>query len=317
MDPFTHASIGLAVAKVCANPISITDPATMCIVAGSVFPDIDILLQKKGDLAYLKNHRGATHSLVGTLASAAIISGIACLAFRITDFPLLFFWALLGCWSHVFFDLFNSFGAQLLWPFINKKFSLGMMVSFDPVFIGLLLSYVFLDGNLGNYSIIAFLTYFAFRMYTRIRAARTLENIFGLFYNKISILPSLKGLYKWQFILEKDDCSIIGEMSFTSNKIKMLKYLKNFKEEKVEHVLSSEIGRFFREFTPFLHVSCEKNGDRKKYVLTDLRYFLARKFLHHAVVLTDENDTVIEQRFVPYSSAKRSHIIQTTEYQMS
>ncbi len=304
MDPLTHTAIGLAVAKVTGNAALISDPATMCIVAGSVFPDIDILLQKKGDMAYLKNHRGATHSLVGTVGSSAFIAGMACLIYGNPHFLTMFFWALLGCWAHVIFDLFNSYGAKLFWPFIKKKFSLGMMITFDPVFIGLLAGYIFAGSKLDKIFLAVFILYFAYRVFAWILTVRTLEKTFGDSYEKISLLPSLKGLYKWHFILEAEDCSIICEKSFLRNRIKIVKRLNNTSDARADHIMDSETGRFFSEFTPVYHVSCEKNGRNNRYIFTDMRYFLRNKFLHHAVVETDENDLVIKQTFNPYSMSR-------------
>ena len=120
MDPLTHTVIGLAVAKVTGNPAVMSEPATMCIVVGSVFPDIDILLQKWGDAIYLKNHRGVTHSILGLIASSVLIGGAASLIYH-TGFLSMFLWALLGCFAHGFFDTLNAFGAKLLWPFFVKN----------------------------------------------------------------------------------------------------------------------------------------------------------------------------------------------------
>ncbi|HPU42293.1 MAG TPA: metal-dependent hydrolase [Acetivibrio clariflavus] len=54
MDPITHGVIGLAVAKITGNEISLNDAVTISIVIGSIFPDIDIVFQKWGGLYLLK-----------------------------------------------------------------------------------------------------------------------------------------------------------------------------------------------------------------------------------------------------------------------
>ena len=202
MDPLTHTVIGLAVAKVTGNPVVMSEPATMCIVVGSVFPDIDILLQKWGDLIYLKNHRGVTHSILGLAAASLLIGAAATVIYHQASFLSMFLWALLGCFSHAFFDTLNAFGAKLLWPILDKKYSLGMLITFDPVFIGLLTGYIFAGGVVGNYCMAVFLIYFASRGMAKLFVIRELYAKYGDRFEHISLLPSMKGLFKWHFILE-------------------------------------------------------------------------------------------------------------------
>jgi inner membrane protein len=76
VDNLTHSLVGLAAAK--AGLERTTPYATLtCIVAANL-PDIDIVTLVRGPSVYLANHRGITHSIVGTLALAVA-------------FPLLFF----------------------------------------------------------------------------------------------------------------------------------------------------------------------------------------------------------------------------------
>lgn len=307
MDPLTHTAIGLAVAKVTGNPAVLSEPATMCIVAGSVFPDIDILLQKWGDAIYLKNHRGVTHSILGLIASSLLIGGAAALFYH-TSFVSMFLWALLGSFSHAFFDTLNAFGAKLLWPILDKKYSLNMLITFDPVFISLLAGYIFTGGIVGNCLMAAFLIYFASRGITKLFVIRELYTLYGDEYGRISLLPSMKGLFKWHFILEGRDFNIVGEKDILRNRIRIVKKLEKVQDAKVKKVLFSAVGRFFSEFTPVFHISCEKDGDIKRYVFIDMRYYLNNKFLHHAVLELDKNNSVIKQTFNPYS-INRSCII--------
>lgn len=301
MDPLTHTVIGLAVAKATGNPVIMSEPATICIVAGSVFPDIDILLQKWGDLMYLKNHRGVTHSILGLIVSSLLIGGIAALVFPGTSFVSMFLWSLLGSFAHAFFDTLNAFGAKLLWPILDKKYSLGMLITFDPVFIGLLAGYIFAGKVAGVFSLVLFLLYFASRGMAKLFVIRELYAKYGDEYERISLLPSMKGLFKWHFILEGKEFNIVGEKDIIRNRIRIVKKLKKLEDDKMENVLFSAVGRFFSEFTPVFHVACEKVGGINRYVFIDMRYYMKNKFLHHAVVELDENNSVVKQTFNPYS----------------
>jgi inner membrane protein len=76
LDNLTHSLVGLAAAKVGLERR--TPYAAFVCVAAANLPDVDILALVKGPAFYLANHRGITHSIVGTLALAVL-------------FPLLFF----------------------------------------------------------------------------------------------------------------------------------------------------------------------------------------------------------------------------------
>lgn len=301
MDPITHAVIGLAVAKATGNTVALAEPATLCIIAGSMIPDIDILLQRWGDMTYLKNHRGATHSIPGLIVSSAFIAGVMSLIFHGSGFLNLFLWALAGCISHAFFDLFNTYGAKLLWPFRGKKYSLGMLMSFDPLFAGLLSGYVFIGGRIGNLMLAAFGIYFASRGAARFLVMKELHRKYGSLYERISLLPSMKGLLKWHFVLEGSGFDIIGEKDILRNRIRIVKKLAKSADSKDDRVTSSPVGQFFSEFTPLSNVAVEKSGGIKRYVFTDMRYYVRNKFLHHAVLELDENNRIVRQTFNPYS----------------
>lgn len=305
MDPITHSAIGLTVAKAAGNPISLSDPATLCVLAGSVFPDIDILLQKKGDMYYLKNHRGATHSLVGTLISSAVIAAVACLIYGSPNYFTMFLWSLLGCCSHVLFDIFNSSGTKLLWPFTKKKFSLGMLITFDPIFLVLLVGHIGFGRPLQDIFLTVFLLHFAYRSFAWFLAFKRLEKNFGEYYGKITIIPSLKGLYKWHFILEGDDHYVIGEKHFLRNKLVVVKTLKKSDDALTDNIMNSETGEFFKEFSPHFHVKCEKRNETKRYVFTDMRFIMRDRFMYRGVVETDKNNVIVRQVFSPYSSLKK------------
>jgi inner membrane protein len=76
VDNLTHSLVGLAAAK--AGLERETPYATLACIVAANLPDIDIVALVKGPSFYLANHRGITHSVVGTFALALA-------------FPLLFF----------------------------------------------------------------------------------------------------------------------------------------------------------------------------------------------------------------------------------
>lgn len=308
MDPLTHAVIGLSIAKATGNDMSAFDVATFSIVAGSVFPDIDILLQKWGDYAYLKNHRGVTHSVVGLMLSSFLIAPIIGWIFKDGSIMNILLYVFLGGLSHVFFDLFNPYGANIMWPINKKKFSFKLLTVFDPLFFILLAGYILINHPKSYIFIIILAIHILSRFLMKRFTASKLNKVVGNAYRKISVWPSFSGLFSWHFVLEGDDCNIVGERSIIKRSIKVKKTLKKIDNKKLEKVLYSKIGEFFREFSPLVHVASEKMEGATRYVLIDMRYYIRDKFLHHGVLEVDENEDVVTESFNPYSISRASPI---------
>jgi inner membrane protein len=291
----------LAVSKITGNPLLLSDAATIGIVAGSVFPDVDILLQKWGDYVYLKNHRGITHSIPGLVISSLLIGAALSLIYQNTSFVSIFLWTLLGSFSHVIFDLFNSYGAKLLWPLSDRKFSIGMLVSFDPVLIISLAGFVFFKNGIDYMLLAALPVYLLLKAGVRHWALMKLKARYGDRYEKISLLPAITKPFRWHLILHGKERDVIGEKKLFRNKIRVVRTMEKAEDKGLESVMLSETGRFFSEFTPLCHVACEKDGEIDRYVFSDMRYYLKDDFLHHAVVEVDKNNQVVSQTFNPYS----------------
>ncbi|HHX18098.1 MAG TPA: metal-dependent hydrolase [Clostridium sp.] len=308
MDPFTHGVIGMALAKATGNEVSVADAATAAIVVGAIFPDIDIIFQKWGDCAYLKNHRSITHSILGLMTSSVFIAFLLNFFYPDAGFFNLAFWALLGGISHSFFDIFNSYGAKLLWPFIKKKYSLSLLTIFDPIFLFSILGYIFTTGNVQNVFIACFAAYILFRFVMRICVFKYLKRNFGKTSIRISLLPSMTRLFRWHFILEENALTIVGEKDIFRKNVRIIKELHKIQDEVLKKVSDSNVGKFFAEFTPIFHVDREVIDGITRYLFIDMRYYIRDKFLHHAVLEMDESGQIITSSFNPYS-IKRASVI--------
>lgn len=308
MDPITHGVIGAAVAKITGNEISISDAATVCMVIGSVFPDVDIIFQKWGDYAYLKNHRGLTHSILGLIFLAGFLAAVLSFIYGSSSVYELFLWSLLGGVAHSAFDLLNSYGAKLMWPFCNKKFSLGILNSFDPLFLTTLIAYIVSPPEFKNASLIVFASYIVLRVLMKLLVSNEIHREFSNKCSKLSLLPSVTGLFRWHFILEEPGRNVVGEKNILKQNIKIFKVLDKIEEEVLEKVSFSYVGKFFSEFTPVSHVICENIDNITRYVFIDMRYYLRDGFLHHAVLELDKEDNIVNASFNPYSMNRISTI---------
>lgn len=139
MDTGTHFVTGLGLAGLAhIDPVVAADPSVSTAiligtVLGSQAPDADGLLRLKSNAAYIKNHRGRSHSLPAmALWTLLITLGLALFN---RDLPLwhVGMWVGIAVCVHVLMDLFNSYGTQSLWPFSGKWISWNIIHIFDPV----------------------------------------------------------------------------------------------------------------------------------------------------------------------------------------
>jgi inner membrane protein len=100
----------------------------VCLVAGSNLPDADLLYTSfgGGPLAYVLQHRGYTHTLVGALAGAALLWGVCALWLRYRQLratALEQVWiataGVTGVLLHLGMDYTNNYGVHPFWPFYN------------------------------------------------------------------------------------------------------------------------------------------------------------------------------------------------------
>jgi inner membrane protein len=307
MDPVTHAIIGTTISKLTGNGITLSTPENIAIVLASVLPDIDVVLKRWGDYVYLKNHRVATHSFLGLVISAGLITAALKLVFPGVNLLSMFLLTFAGGLSHTVFDILNSYGAKLLWPFFNKKMALNILVIMDPVLLVILAGYIFIKGVTGQVFILLLVTYILSRVYSRYRVKNELLKKYAPVL-KVSVLPSMLGLYKWHFVLEKKNYTLIGEKNVINGKINIITKLKKIEGTDLEAALESPVGRFFRDFTPLYNISLETTDNIRRYTFTDLRYFVKNDFFHHAILELDKNGNIVKSTFNPYSMNRYSEI---------
>ena len=76
MDLITHGAVGLALGSLAGGPDIINNPLAIGSFIGSIIPDGDIIYQLKGDYAYLKNHRGPSHSIIMGIIVSLVLAGL-------------------------------------------------------------------------------------------------------------------------------------------------------------------------------------------------------------------------------------------------
>jgi len=310
MDPITHGIIGLGIAALSGEPISFTNPVVLGSVIGAMSPDIDILVRYWGNYEYLKHHRGPTHSILGLGALTTVISIGLHLLFRDFSFTSIFIWTLFGSISHTIFDGLNSYGVRPLMPFIKRKYSGSLLMLYDPFLTVLSISLALYSGSRIVKLVIALLSlviYITTRLYMRRKAkdiiCKTYEE--SLEPLKVSILPSMLNLFKWDFIVETNKHNIVGQINLVNKKVSIRKKLNKVNHKLMKHLQNTRLGKYFSEFTPITHVEIIKEETKTILKVIDLRYIMKNNFMHHATITFNQEEEVVESVFQPYNLKNR------------
>ncbi len=310
MDPVSHGLIGMVLGIVGGGTLSLSDGLMSAVFVGSVFPDLDILFQLRGDYAYLKQHRGFSHSLpfaVGTSGLGALIIGAF---FPGMHFMTLFSWFLIGFLSHLFLDLLNSYGVKILWPLSAKKYTLNLLPLIDPVIvlISLLIILFFRSGAYDFLVCSVYGFYFLLRWAMRLWVGKMVRQHFQVLH--LAVLPAGRiSFFQWDFIAATMEKNIVGSVNLFLGNYRVFQELVNKPEQELQWILGdTSLGQIFREFTPFIHVKCEKIGDKLVCHFMDLRYRVKNRFMHNGVMVLNEQREVEIAFFLPYSTAHRIHL---------
>ncbi len=151
MDNITHTLTGLALSRAGLN--GKTRFATLALLIGSNLPDVDVAWSGWGStIAYLKYHRGITHSLLGVSVLGVALAGVIYLWGRRRPArrglpPLNGPWLLASCGlataTHLLMDFTNAYGVRPFLPFSGRWYAWDIMFIFDPLLL------LFLVAGLG------------------------------------------------------------------------------------------------------------------------------------------------------------------------
>lgn len=138
MDTATHAAVGVGLAGLShIDPVVAADPKLAVAVfigtaAGSQAPDLDTLLRLKSNALYIRHHRGISHSIPAMILWTILISGAAAAITGTEHIGHLLLWTFIAVCIHVWQDLFNAYGTQVLAPFYRRWIAWNIIHIFDP-----------------------------------------------------------------------------------------------------------------------------------------------------------------------------------------
>lgn len=138
MDTGTHLVMGLGLAGLSTiDPVVASDPSLAAAVfagtvLGSQAPDLDTVLRIRGNAAYIRNHRGLSHSIPAVAIWIAAITGLLYLFIPNHSLLHLGLWVALAVCIHIFSDLFNTYGTQAFRPISERWVAWNIIHIFDP-----------------------------------------------------------------------------------------------------------------------------------------------------------------------------------------
>lgn len=300
MDTLSHALVGLAVAGLSGHQPSLNDPVFVAAVLGAQAPDFDIIAQIRGNMAYLRQHRAFSHSIPGVAVWSALLATGIMLFMPQAAWVSVFFWAFAGGLSHIILDYFNTHGVAILWPFRKERKSYPLLNVFDPILLLTMLSLYFLHLPMLSISLTTFASlaiYILLRYLMRRRAIAQLNEHFPSHTVVRSwVMPSLKQLMYWDFVIETDQQYYNGRIGslYPVMEIKA-DFLKQDLSPLARKASETTLGEFFNLFTPFLYFEEEyPDNVAAKVTIYDLRYFDNRKFIHSATIVFDHGQSPME-----------------------
>lgn len=305
MDPLSHGIIGLSTFALSMTP-SLQDPACLGAVLGAMAPDIDIVTKLKGDYVYLRHHRVETHSVPGIIILSILITLGLFIFFPTFTFKKVFVWTLLGSLSHLLFDLLNSYGVAILYPFTRKKYSMSLLMIYDPMILFLTGYIIFFSKGvlIESYIMIAtFIAYLLIRVFNRERLKRKLKNCYGKDYriHRVNLMPSTYHPFEWDFVISSNDYYIIGFINTFTGRNHTFKKLRKVESPIIQKTLKDRLGIFFKNFTPIFHVDITREKEKVVVRMTDLRYRFRNEFMHHASFYYNDEEDLICSIFHPFS----------------
>uniref|UniRef100_I2Q1Y7 Putative membrane-bound metal-dependent hydrolase n=1 Tax=Desulfovibrio sp. U5L TaxID=596152 RepID=I2Q1Y7_9BACT len=134
MDPVTHVAAGVLIGQAAKDRF----PAGRVLVPLAAFaawmPDLDNIVTFFGPEAYMRYHRGLTHSLLGCALLAWLLALAAGKLWRDAGTGRFFILFYICTLSHLFLDCITSYGTGLFLPFSDMRVSFPSVYIIDPVY---------------------------------------------------------------------------------------------------------------------------------------------------------------------------------------
>ncbi|WP_088831931.1 metal-dependent hydrolase [Paenibacillus tyrfis] len=307
MDTGSHLLFGATLAGLAMlQPEVAQEPALLHAVLaaaliGSHAPDFDTVARVRGYAAYIRVHRGITHSLPALLLWPLVLSVPIAWGFGVWEHePLVFAWTMAAVVFHVFLDWLNAYGVQCFRPFSQRWHHLDALPLFEPVLFvthaaGLI---AWLATGLNPGWMFLWIYFFTFvyiggRLLHHQSVVRFVRMRLGL-EGVCHVVPSLYW-FRWQFVLESSDAFYTGNVYSKELTVKDI-YAKHTEGGMaVEATRAVDGVRAFLHFAQRVHVTCTERQDGYEVRWRDMRFWHNHKLPFGVDVTLDQDLKVVSQ----------------------
>ncbi|MCI3920020.1 metal-dependent hydrolase [Paenibacillus sp. TRM 82003] len=298
MDTGTHFAFGFGLAGLSQiDPNVAGDPWTslavlIATVAGSQAPDADTLLKFRGNVTYVRNHRGLSHSIPAWFFWTGLISSALWLVFPNAPFATLALWTFIAVFLHVASDMFNTYGTQAMRPITSRWIAWNVIHIFDPFLFGAHVIAIvlwlagFADPTVAFPTLYAVLLgYYVWRAVVHAKLEKTLpakdpEYAAG---DRYTAIPTVNWNV-WNIVRRRGDVEYaIGVWKDGTG----LKWNESFACESSPEIEASQdhpVVAAFLSFSPYPCARMERRGSDTIVIWVDARYQHRKQFPFLAVV---------------------------------
>lgn len=308
MDILTHGLIGATLSGLFLKRVDPT-VATVTLITSSVIPDIDYVVRFWGMTSYLKHHRGITHSILGVLILCLILAAVVKAFSRSTSYWTILLLCFVGSFVHLFFDLTNAYGTQILLPFSKHRYHWDWLMLIDlPIFflllVGLIISWIKRPYafQLAATVLVIIGLYIGFRAVVQARAETWVKNYPLQNEQKIkygaypAFFPPTP--FKWWIVMETEDAYYMGNLDLLdADKNRPTRLEKIPENEWVKIAKKTETARVFLDFAKYPHLEIYQKDGNWMVEWNDLTFGLFKRkgFLAQVVISPDRK--IISQSF--------------------
>jgi inner membrane protein len=279
MDNLAHSLAGLALSR--AGLGRTTTGATAALVIASNLPDIDVVSRFLGTAAFLEQHRGLSHSIVGGPLLALALAGVLRLTVRGARFLPLLACSLAGVAGHVFMDLLTSYGTRVLLPFDGTWYAWDLVFIVDPIVWGLLLASAVafrrsaMSSQIATVGLGLLLTYVGARAVLHSQAIDTARDLLpsNIPLRRIAALPAPLSPFRWKILADAGDRLYSGELNLNGRQGTLTKRDKLPEDAVVQRVReTSDVAAAFLDFSRFPWLEVTDTPDGRAVSWRDLRF---------------------------------------------
>lgn len=316
MDTGSHLLFGTTLAGLAFfHPDVASDPQLAAAVisvtlAGSHAPDLDSVVRFKSHDAYLKHHRGISHSLPACFLWSGAIGGLASWGWGAGEhFVLLFCFAFLAVALHVLFDYSNAYGVQCLLPFRKEWLHLDAICLTDPFLV--ILHAMSAIGSIVDlwpfpqwasaFAWVITIVYVAWRAVHHELIVRRVKRRYRR-WRAVHVLPGL-WWFRWQYIVQTNEGYEMGNIA--GRRWLPVKHLPfSVPHHCVEATRNVSAVRTLHEFAKREYFSWTAQPDGGYLVTwTDLRFWREKDWPYRAEVRLDEHYNVLAESIGWYKKA--------------